>query len=73
MENGNVERVAERHTVAMNAMQVASKRYVPKDQKVIIMIYDGAQIIHRDLSYYANDATHDDVKAICRAMVGQII
>lgn len=64
--------VRERHRPVMEALCANADALVPSDQRYIIMVYDGPELLQRDLSYQASNATDTDVKNICAAMVQQI-
>lgn len=66
------EHIIERHAQTLRKVKAACDRLVPHDQRYCIFVYDGPEIILRDLSYVAPDATDIDVKLICQTVHGQI-
>lgn len=65
------KQVMERHAKTMARLSAVADRCLEPDQRVIIMVYDSARIIGRQLSYHATNASDADVAAICRALAQQ--
>lgn len=59
-----VQNVRERHTKAANAIKSQAALHVPADQRYIVIIYDGPEIVGREASYFANNGSHADVAEI---------
>ncbi len=66
------ENVRQRHSQAVKALQDAVRKHVPPDQRAIILVYDGPEVIARELSWMAPHQQSADVKLILKATAEQI-
>lgn len=61
-----------RHDLVLNAMEQAGIRTVrAKDQKYIVIVYDGARVMNREASFSSN-VELGDVAMVCDAVAKQI-
>jgi len=61
-----------RHHQAMTRLRAHAENIVPKDQRYVIMVYDGPESVIRELSWTIQDGTAEDMKTICEAVADQI-
>lgn len=66
------ENIRERHAQSIKALEVAVRRHVRPEQRAIILVYDGPEIITRELSWIAPHQQASDVKLILKATSEQI-